>query len=169
MESVIGFNMDLLELVLEKRTLNKMLSIMFKNSDPLYGVFSKQKSMFTGRFLSQSCATDRLRKSFVSRVIFCFNTSLWCLGTWFMFLVMLVPQPLLILSYSCTVALRLLPLIMHPNLHWLALSLHHLTICIAVIFTLIYISFCTSHFAQVYRLIIHSHLPILCTYPPHYF
>ncbi|KAK3519465.1 hypothetical protein QTP70_030629 [Hemibagrus guttatus] len=73
--SVVGVELDSLKQVVERRTLNKMLSIMANPDHPLHMVFCKQRSVFSGRLLSQSCSTDRLRKSFVPRAIQLFNTS----------------------------------------------------------------------------------------------
>ena len=36
-----------------------------------------RRSMFSGRFLSQNCSTDRLRRSFVPRAIRLFTPSPW--------------------------------------------------------------------------------------------
>ncbi|KAK3562926.1 hypothetical protein QTP86_011451 [Hemibagrus guttatus] len=73
--SVVSVEQDSLKEVVERRTLNKMLSIMANTDHPMHMVFCKQRSVFSGRLLSQSCSMDRLRKSFVPRAIRLFNTS----------------------------------------------------------------------------------------------
>lgn len=55
--------------------MSRMLAIMDNDRHPLYSTFIKQRSMFSGRFLSLSCSTDRLRRSFVPRAIQLFNTT----------------------------------------------------------------------------------------------
>ncbi|KAG9281417.1 cell wall protein DAN4-like [Astyanax mexicanus] len=42
---------------------------------PLHSTITRQRSSFSGRLLSQSCSTDRLRKSFVPQAIRLFNSS----------------------------------------------------------------------------------------------
>ena len=60
--------------VAERRTLHKLLSIMEDDGHPLHTIIMDKRSMFSGRLLSQSCSTDRLRRSFVPRAIRLFNS-----------------------------------------------------------------------------------------------
>ncbi|KAI4874531.1 hypothetical protein NFI96_008029 [Prochilodus magdalenae] len=59
----------------ERRALNKLLNIMDNVHHPLHTTIIRQRSSFSGRLLSQSCSTDRLRKSFVPQAIRLFNSS----------------------------------------------------------------------------------------------
>lgn len=65
--SVVNLELNPLEVVLESRTLNKVLSIMANPNHPLHSAFAKQKSVFS--FPLQSCTTDRRRKPFVPRAV----------------------------------------------------------------------------------------------------
>ncbi|KAI4894291.1 hypothetical protein NFI96_022477 [Prochilodus magdalenae] len=67
--SVVGVELDSVVKVAERRTLHKLLSIMDDDGHPLYTVIMDKRSKFSGRLLSQSCPTDRLRRSFVPRAI----------------------------------------------------------------------------------------------------
>uniref|UniRef100_A0A3B1JXG3 Reverse transcriptase domain-containing protein n=1 Tax=Astyanax mexicanus TaxID=7994 RepID=A0A3B1JXG3_ASTMX len=73
--AVVGMELDSLVTIAERRTLDKLLSIMNNDSHPLHTTIMKQRSVFSGRLLSQSCTTDRLRKSFILRAIRLFNSS----------------------------------------------------------------------------------------------
>ena len=61
--------------VAERRTLHKLLSIMEDDGHPLHTIIADRRSMFSGRLLSQSCSTDRFRRSFVPRAIRLFSSS----------------------------------------------------------------------------------------------
>ncbi|KAI4880336.1 hypothetical protein NFI96_004093 [Prochilodus magdalenae] len=73
--SVVGVELDSVVKVAERRTLHKLLSIMDDDEHPLHTIIIDTRSKFSGRLLSQSCSTDRLRRSFVPRVIRLFNSS----------------------------------------------------------------------------------------------
>uniref|UniRef100_A0A3B1JI52 Reverse transcriptase domain-containing protein n=1 Tax=Astyanax mexicanus TaxID=7994 RepID=A0A3B1JI52_ASTMX len=75
--SVVGVELDSVVTVAERRTLHKLLSIMDDDGHPLHSIIMDHRSSFSGRFLSQSCSTDRLRRSFVPRAIRLFNSSQW--------------------------------------------------------------------------------------------
>ncbi|XP_076853506.1 uncharacterized protein LOC143508753 [Brachyhypopomus gauderio] len=75
--SEVGVELDSVVTVAERRTLHKLLSIMEDDGHPLHTIIVDQRSKFSGRFLSQSSSTDRLRKSFVPRAIRLFNSSQW--------------------------------------------------------------------------------------------
>ncbi|KAI3361742.1 hypothetical protein L3Q82_001955 [Scortum barcoo] len=59
--SVVGTELDSLTSVAERRTLNRLLSIIDNPSHPLHSAISRQRSSFSDRLLSLSCSTDRLR------------------------------------------------------------------------------------------------------------
>ncbi|KAI4894909.1 hypothetical protein NFI96_007437 [Prochilodus magdalenae] len=62
--SVVGVELDSVVKVAEMRTLHKLLSIMDDDGHPLHTIIMDRRSKFSGRLLSQSCSTDRLRRSF---------------------------------------------------------------------------------------------------------
>lgn len=62
---VLGRKLDSLMAVAERRPLNRLLSILDKAHHPLHSTVTRQSRVFSGRPLSQSCSTDRLRKTFV--------------------------------------------------------------------------------------------------------
>ena len=61
--------------VAERRTLDKLLSILDNAHHPLHNTFIRQRSVFSGRLLSQSCFYNRLRNSFVPLAIRLYNSS----------------------------------------------------------------------------------------------
>ncbi|XP_051254013.1 uncharacterized protein LOC127362380 [Dicentrarchus labrax] len=63
--SVVGTELDSLVTVAERRTLDKLLSILDNAHHPLHDTFTRQRSVFSGRLLSQSSSTNRLKNSFV--------------------------------------------------------------------------------------------------------
>ncbi|KAI4893140.1 hypothetical protein NFI96_000155 [Prochilodus magdalenae] len=73
--SVVGVELDSVVKVAERRTLHKLLSIMDDDGHPLHTIIMDRRSKFSGRLLSQSCSTDRLRRSFVPRAIRLLNSS----------------------------------------------------------------------------------------------
>ncbi|KAI4896296.1 hypothetical protein NFI96_007479, partial [Prochilodus magdalenae] len=73
--SVLGLELESLTPLAERRALNKLLNIMDNVHHPLHTTIIRQRSSFSGRLLSQSCSTDRLRKSFVPQAIRLFNSS----------------------------------------------------------------------------------------------
>ncbi|KAI4885265.1 hypothetical protein NFI96_001101 [Prochilodus magdalenae] len=73
--SVLGLELESLTPPAERRALNKLLHIMDNVHHPLHSTIIRQRSSFSGRLLSQSCSTDRLRKSFVPQAIRLFNSS----------------------------------------------------------------------------------------------
>ncbi|KAI4890783.1 hypothetical protein NFI96_007798 [Prochilodus magdalenae] len=73
--SVVGVELDSVVKVAERRSLHKLLCIMDDDGHPLHTIIMDRRSKFSGRLLSQSCSTDRLRRSFVPRAIRLFNSS----------------------------------------------------------------------------------------------
>ncbi|KAI4902349.1 hypothetical protein NFI96_003952 [Prochilodus magdalenae] len=73
--SVLGLELESLTPLAERRALNKLLNIMDNVHHPLHSTIIRRRSSFSGRLLSQSCSTDRLRKSFVPQAIRLFNSS----------------------------------------------------------------------------------------------
>ncbi|KAI4899630.1 hypothetical protein NFI96_014632 [Prochilodus magdalenae] len=73
--SVLGLELESLTPLAERRALNKLLNIMDNVHHPLHTTIIRQRSSFSGRLLSQSCSTDRLRKSFGPQAIRLFNSS----------------------------------------------------------------------------------------------
>ena len=68
--SVAGVELESLTSVAEKRAVSKLLSVMDCDRHPLYSTLTGQRSVFSGRLLSLTCSTDRLRRSFVPRTFF---------------------------------------------------------------------------------------------------
>ncbi|KAI4888385.1 hypothetical protein NFI96_003394 [Prochilodus magdalenae] len=60
--SVLGLELESLTPLAERRALSKLLHIMDNVHHPLHSTIIRQRSSFSGRLLSQSCSTDRLRK-----------------------------------------------------------------------------------------------------------
>ena len=73
--AVVGMELDCLTSVAEKRTLSRLLTILDNDHHPLHSTINGQRSIFSGRLLSLSCSSDRLRKSFVPRAIQLFNAT----------------------------------------------------------------------------------------------
>lgn len=73
--SVIGCKQDSLEAVVERRILNKLLSIMDNPDHPLHHTLDKQLSSFSNRLIQLRCHKDRYRKSFFPQAITLYNTS----------------------------------------------------------------------------------------------
>src|SRR4029434_4452231 len=57
----------------QRRTLSRLLTILDNDHHPLHSTINGQMSIFSGRLLSLSCSSDRLRKSFVPRAIQLYN------------------------------------------------------------------------------------------------
>ena len=74
--SVVGADLECITSVSDKRTLNKLHSILDNDCHPLYSIIIQQKSLISWRLRSMTCTTDRLRKSFVPRAIQLYNASL---------------------------------------------------------------------------------------------
>ena len=73
--SVVGTELDSLVTVAERRTLDKLLSILENTHHPLHNTFSRQRSVFSGRLLSQSGSTNSHNNSFVPLAIRLYNSS----------------------------------------------------------------------------------------------
>ncbi|KAK0147064.1 RNA-directed DNA polymerase from mobile element jockey [Merluccius polli] len=73
--SVLGFKRVSLESVMERRMLNKLLTIMDNDQHPLYQTVDRQRSIFSHRLLQLRCRRDRYRKSFLPQAITLFNNS----------------------------------------------------------------------------------------------
>ncbi|KAK0135140.1 hypothetical protein N1851_029041 [Merluccius polli] len=71
--SVLGFKLVSLESVMERRMLNKLLTIMDNDQHPLYQTVDRQRSIFSHRLLQLRCRRDRYRKSFLPHAITLFN------------------------------------------------------------------------------------------------
>jgi len=65
----VGLELDCLTSVAEKRTLSRLLTILDNDHHPRHRPLNGQRSIFSGRLLSLSCSSDRLRKAFVPRAI----------------------------------------------------------------------------------------------------
>src|SRR4029434_7516356 len=74
-EAVVRTELDCLTTVAERRTLSRLLTILDNVHHPPHSTVNRQKSIFSGRLLSLSCSSDRLRKSFVPRAIQLFNAT----------------------------------------------------------------------------------------------
>ena len=73
--SVIGCKMDEFEAVVERRTMNKLLSIMDNPDHPLHLTPDRQRSAVSNRLMQRRCHKDRYRKSFLPRASRLYNTS----------------------------------------------------------------------------------------------
>ncbi|KAI4898937.1 hypothetical protein NFI96_007064 [Prochilodus magdalenae] len=73
--SVIGLKLDTLEVVAEKRTLNKLLAVMDNASHPLHCAVGKQRSTFSGRLRQLRCAKECRFRSFLPTAIRLYNES----------------------------------------------------------------------------------------------
>ncbi|KAI4894025.1 hypothetical protein NFI96_002879 [Prochilodus magdalenae] len=73
--SVLGLELESLTPLAERRALSKLLNIMDNVHHPLHTTIIRQRSSFSGRLLSQSCSTDRLRRSSVPQAIRLFSSS----------------------------------------------------------------------------------------------
>ena len=73
--AVVGTELECLTTVAERRTLSRLLTILDNVHHPLHSTLNGQRSIFSGRLLSLSCSSDRLRKSFVPRAIQLYNTA----------------------------------------------------------------------------------------------
>ena len=62
--STLGTAIVSLEVVMERRMVQKLLSIMDNNTHPLHNLVSKQKSVFSGRLRQLSCRKDRFKNTF---------------------------------------------------------------------------------------------------------
>ena len=72
---VMGTAVVSLEVVMERRMVQKMLSIMDDNTHPLHNLVSKQKSVFSGRLRQLSCRKDRFKNTFLPTAIALYNNS----------------------------------------------------------------------------------------------
>jgi len=73
--SALGLRLESFDTVVEKRTLNKLLSIMHNNQHPLHHAVVRQWSTFSHSLLQLCCRRDRNRKSFLPHAITLFNKS----------------------------------------------------------------------------------------------
>ncbi|KAK0137273.1 RNA-directed DNA polymerase from mobile element jockey [Merluccius polli] len=73
--SVVGTELDSLVTVAERRTLDKLRSILDNTHHPLHDTFTRQRSVFSRRLLSQSSSTNRLKHYFVPLAIRLYNSS----------------------------------------------------------------------------------------------
>lgn len=71
----VWLNLDTLEAVVERRTLNKLLSILGSSHHPLHPLMDRQRSRFSDRLLQLRCHKDRHRKLFLPTATTLFNTS----------------------------------------------------------------------------------------------
>ena len=74
--SVIGCKPDTVESVVERRTLDKLLSIMDNTEHPLHHLLDRQRSTFSNRLIQLRCHKDRYRKSLLPSAITLYNKSL---------------------------------------------------------------------------------------------
>ena len=67
--SVVGLELDSLEAVAEKRTRDKIKSILGNPSHPLYDELWQMGSTFSYRLIPPRCKMERFRRSFVPAAI----------------------------------------------------------------------------------------------------
>ena len=70
---VLGTAVVSLEVVMERRMVQKLLSIMDDNTHPLHNLVSKQNSVFSGRLRQLSCRRDRFKNTFLPTAIALYN------------------------------------------------------------------------------------------------
>ena len=73
--SVVGLELDSLEVVVERRMRDKFKSIMGNPSHPLHAELWQMRSTFSHRFMFPRCKTKRFRCSFVPAAIRLFNSA----------------------------------------------------------------------------------------------
>ena len=73
--SVLGLRLESFESVVERRTLNKLLSIIDNDQHPLHHTVVRQRSTFSHRLLQLRCPRDRYRKSFLPHAITLYITA----------------------------------------------------------------------------------------------
>ena len=87
--------------MVERRTLNKLLSIMDNDQHPLHHTVDRQRSTFSHRLLQLRCRRDRYRKSFLPHAITLYNNNSYNSGhncaLWFLHTLLSAPYIL-----SCT-------------------------------------------------------------------
>ncbi|XP_062860103.1 dehydrogenase/reductase (SDR family) member 7Cb isoform X1 [Trichomycterus rosablanca] len=76
--SVLGCSLDGFELVVERRSVNKLISILDNPSHPLHDLLIRQRSTFSNRLIQLHCKKERYRKSFVPTAISLYNSSSLC-------------------------------------------------------------------------------------------
>ena len=76
--SIIGCRQDTFQSVVERRTLNKLLSIMDNPDHPLHHTIDRQRSTFSRRLRQLRCLKERYRKSFLPQAISLYNSSSVC-------------------------------------------------------------------------------------------
>merc|ERR1712035_214296 len=67
--SVLGVALEPLELIIQRRMLQKLIKIMEDSSHPLHNTVKKQKSVFSERLVQVRCKTERYRRSFLPSAI----------------------------------------------------------------------------------------------------
>ena len=74
--SVIGCKLDTFQGTVERRTLDKLFSILDNPEHPLHNLLDRQRSTFSNRLIQLRCRKDRYRKSFLPNAISIYNNSL---------------------------------------------------------------------------------------------
>ena len=74
--SAVGCKLDTADEVVEKRTLNKLLSILDNPEHPLHQLLDRQRSTFSNRLIQLRCHKERFKKSFIPKAITLYNSSL---------------------------------------------------------------------------------------------
>ena len=73
--SVLGTALEPLEVVVERRMLQKLMTIMDNEAHPLHSLLLEQRSVFSGRFIQLRCNKERYRKSYLPSAISLYNKS----------------------------------------------------------------------------------------------
>ena len=76
--SVLGTSLEPLEVVVERRMLEKVLKIMDNETHPLHDLLTGQQSVFSQRLRQLPCTKERYRSSFVPTAISIYNKSRTC-------------------------------------------------------------------------------------------
>ena len=77
-DSVLGCSLDGFEVVVERRSLNKLTAILDNTSHPLHDLLVRQQSSFSIRLIQICCSEEWYRRSFVPTAIALYNTSPLC-------------------------------------------------------------------------------------------
>ena len=65
-------------MVVERRSLNKLIAILDSTSQPLHDVLVRQRRAFSNRLIQLRCSEERYRRSFVPTAIALYSTSSVC-------------------------------------------------------------------------------------------
>ena len=76
--TIVGQNLETFESVRDRRSLNKLLSILDNPSHPLHDTLQSRQSSHSSRLLQLRCHKERFRRSFLPFSISLYNSSSLC-------------------------------------------------------------------------------------------